>query len=81
MALPFLHIHQQKYAYGSLRRLGPGKKRSSWAEKSRLSTRTVPAAGGGARKHVEEIIGVVSTLIGRNEVSSRSRDLRELRST
>lgn len=30
-----------------------------------------PAAGGGARQHVEEIIGVVSTLIGRGEVSPK----------
>lgn len=30
-----------------------------------------PAGGGGARKHTEEIIGVVSTLIDRGEVTTR----------
>jgi hypothetical protein len=30
-----------------------------------------PAGGGGARKHTEEIIGVVSTLIDRGEVTPR----------
>lgn len=30
-----------------------------------------PAGGGGARKHVEEIIGVVSTLVDRREVSAQ----------
>jgi hypothetical protein len=31
-----------------------------------------PAGGGGARKYVEEVIGVVSTLIGRDSVSAQS---------
>jgi hypothetical protein len=31
-----------------------------------------PAGGGGARRHVEEIIGVVSTLVDRNDICART---------